>query len=274
MIELPQRVVARLLNRVRVNQVQQCMRDGAPVFVKRRRVGASIVIWFANRFLALSNSGIRMFVRADEWTDWEIHCAQLLYPDRPVVKAGSGQAVVIPKVRGISLREMLRRDDMDVKKAFILAARELRRVHQIHCSYYQAAWSHGDLHLDNIIYDCKAERAVLIDFDTRHEFGIGQTQRHSDDLKVVLLELIALSDDKWRRLAAAFIEEYREGSVLNELSRQLFVPRGFGRLLWYARTNGSSIHRVEPRLESLREMSHRASTTARTSSQARPRDES
>jgi len=264
MIQLVQRVVAWLMNRVRVNQVQQRVRDGVTVFVKRRRAGGQIVIWFANRFLALARSGICMFVHADEWTDWEVHCAQLLYPDRPAVRVASGQAVIIPKVCGISLRTLLQRDDPDVNKAFILAARELRRVHQIHCSHYKAAWSHGDLHLDNILVDLGTERAVLIDFDTRHEFRINATQRHSDDVKIVLLELLGLSDDKWSQLAAAFIEEYREGSVLSELSRQLFVPRGFARIMWYARTNCSSISRIEPRLQNLREIIHRVSTTSST----------
>jgi len=247
------------------------MRDGAPVFIKRRRAGGQIVIWFANRFLALAHSGICMFVRADEWTDWEIHCAQLLYPDRPGVKAGSGQAVIIPKVCGISLRELVHRDETDVNKAFILAARELRRVHQIQCSYYKAAWSHGDLHLDNIICDLNAKRAVLIDFDTRHEFRISQTQRQCDDLKVVLLELIGLSDDKWSQAAAAFIGEYGEAPVLSELRRQLFVPRGFARLLWYARTNGSSIHRIEPRLQSLREIILQRSVTIKQNQERAPK---
>ncbi len=265
MIDLLQRFVARLMNRVRVNQIRQSMRDGVPVFVKRRRASGNMVIWFANRFLALAHSGICMFVRADEWLDWEGHCAWLLYPERPGVKVGPGQAVISPKVCGMSLRQLLHRDETDVN-AFILAARELRRVHQIQCSHYKAAWSHGDLHLDNIVCDLDAERAVLIDFDTRHEFRISQTERHSDDLKVVLLELIGLSDDKWRQLATAFIEEYREGSVLNELSRQLFVPRGFAKILWYARTNCSSLRQIEPRLESLREIIHRVSSTASTSS--------
>jgi hypothetical protein len=201
-----------------------------------------------------------MFVHAGEWMDWEVHCAGLLYPERPGVKIASAKAVIIPKVRGISLRELLRRDDTDVNKALTIAARELRRAHQIQCRHYKAAWSHGDLHLDNIVCDLNAERAVLIDFDTRHEFGISQTQRHSDDLKVVLLELIGLSDDKWRPRATAFIEEYCEGSVLSELSRQLFVPRGLARLLWYARTNCSSTNRIEPRLQSLREIIQRVST--------------
>ena len=252
MIELLQRVVGCLMNRVRVNRVEQRVRDGAPVFVKHRRTGGQMVIWFANRFLSRAHSGICMFVHADEWTDWEVHCARLLYPDRPVVKADSGQTVIIPRVPGTSLRELLHGDGRNVNKAFILAARELWRVHQIHCSHYKAAWSHGDLHLDNIICDLDADRAALIDFDTRHEFRISQMQRHSDDLKVVLLELIG-SSDNWGPPATAFIEEYRENSVLREVHRGLSVPSGFARLLWYARTNCSSIHRIEPRLESLRE---------------------
>ena len=268
MIERVQRVIASLMNRVRVNHVEQSTREGAPVFVKRRRAGGQIVIWFANRFLALAQSGACMFVRADEWTDWEVHCAELLYPGRPGVTVGPGQAVTIPKVCGISLRTLLHRDGTDAVGAFKIAARELRRVHQIHCGYYQAAWSHGDLHLDNIVCDLPAERAVLIDFDMRHEFRIGRTERQADDLKVVLLELIGVSDDRWQEVGTAFIVEYGERSILNELSRQLFVPRGFARLLLYIRTNGSSIRRIEPRLRSLRQVIHGVSTAAGRSSRS------
>lgn len=259
MIELLQRVIASLMNRVRVNQVQQSIRDGVPVFVKRRRAGGRIVIWFGNQFLALARSGSCMFVRADEWLDWEVHCFHLLYAERGGVKIGPPQSVIIPKASGISLRQLLRRHDSDVN-AFVAAARELRRVHQIQCSYYRAAWSHGDLHLDNIVYDPEADRAVLIDFDTRHEFQISQTQRQGDDLKVILLELIALPDDKWCQLATAFIEEYREATVLCELSRQLVIPRGFAKILWYTRTNSSSTRQIEPRLQTLREIIRRVAT--------------
>jgi serine/threonine protein kinase len=266
MIELLQRVVAWLMNRVRVNLLQPGVRDGVPVFVKRRRAGGSIVIWFGNRFLGLARSGIHMFVRADEWVDWEVHCSQLLYPGRPGVNVGPGHSVTIPTLSGISLRQLIHRNET-VDHAFVATGRELRRVHQIQCSYYQAAWSHGDLHLDNILYDADSDRAVLIDFDTRHEFRIGQTRRHSDDLKVILLELIALPDEKWRQPATALIEEYRDASVLNELSRQLVVPRGFAKLFWYTRTNCSSIQHIEPRLQSLREIIHRVTTSTSDSSQ-------
>jgi hypothetical protein len=260
MLDMLQRVVAWLMNRVRVNQIRQSVQDGMPVFVKRRRAGGSIVIWFGNRFLALARSGICMFVRTGEWVDWEVHCARLLYPERPAAKIGPGPSVIVPKVCGISLRQWLQQNEAGVD-AFVAAARELRRVHQISCSRYQAAWSHGDLHLDNIVYDSAADRAVLIDFDTRHEFRISPTQRHGDDLKVMLLELMGLPDDQWRPPATALLEEYGEASVLDELGRQLFVPRGFAKILWHVRTNGASTRQLEPRLQSLRTLLQRVAAT-------------
>jgi hypothetical protein len=256
MMEQLQQTAGRLLNRVRVNDVQADVREGVPVFVKRRRPGAQVVIWFANRFLALARNGSCMFLRAHEWTAWEVHCAQLLYPGRPGARVESASAVILPKVDGTSVRAMLRRDDRDVKMAMVLAARELRRVHGITCSRYRAEWSHGDLHLDNILCDVAGERATLIDFDIRHEFGVSAPARQCDDLMAVLLELIGLPDDRWGAWAAAFIEEYRRPAVLQALVRQLVVPRGFARLLWYIRTNGASMKQIEPRLEGLRQIIH------------------
>jgi hypothetical protein len=239
---------------VRVNDVQAAVREGAPVFVKRRRPGGQVVIWFANRFLALARSGSCMFLRAQEWTAWEVHCAQLLYPERPGARVESDSAVVIPRVDGTSVRTMLRRGDPEVAAALVLAARELRRVHGITCSRYRAEWSHGDLHLDNILCDVPQERAILIDFDTRHQFGVSPAIRHSDDLMNVLLELIGLPDGRWNPLATAFIGEYRRPAVLEALERQLVVPHGFARWLWYVRTNGAPMKQTEPRLDTLRQI--------------------
>jgi hypothetical protein len=257
MIDQLLRAVAWMMNRVRVNHFHESMQDGVPVFVKRRRLGGSIVIWFGNRFLSLACSGVCMFVRPREWVAWEVHCAGLLYPERPAVKIGPGPSVIIPKVCGVSLRQLLH-GDIGCVKAFAAATRELRRVHQILCSHYREAWSHGDLHLDNIIYDAVADRAVLVDFDTRHDFRLGRTQRHADDLKVMLLELVGLPGEQWRQSATALIEEYRETSVLNELARQLFVPRGFAKIFWFMRTNGASTPQVAQRLQSVRAMIQRA----------------
>jgi hypothetical protein len=261
------------MNRVRVNSLEQYVDEGAPAFLKRRRAWGAAAIRLANRFLALADSGTCMFASAGEWAAWEIHCARLLYPERPGVKAGPGRTVIIPRVGGVSLRELLQRGETDPGKtgeAFILAARELRRAHRIQCPYYNAGWSHGDLHLDNIICDGNAERAVLIDFDTRHEFRVGETQRQSDDVKVVLLELIGLPDERWRQPAAAFIAAYGAGAVLKTLSGQLSVPRGFARILWHARTNCAPLQRIEPRLRSLREIIAQVSSMAGTTSRANP----
>jgi hypothetical protein len=267
MIDKAQRVVAWLMNRVRVNRLFESIEDGVPVFLKRRRPGGTIVIWFGNRFLALAQSGIWMFVRAGDWIEWEVHCARLLYPERPEVKAGPGAAVTVPKVAGTSLRQLLARNEPAVR-AFTTAARELRRAHQLPCNCYGAPWSHGDLHLDNILYDPGTDRAVLIDFDARHDFRIISTQRHGDDLKVMLLELIGLPDGRWLQPATALIEEYQEASVLSELSRQLFVPRGFARILWHVRTNGAPTRQVEERLKTVRMIIERvAATTAPTARQ-------
>src|SRR4029450_12540613 len=111
MLEHVQRAVAWLMNRVRVNRVEEGVRDGRPVFVKRRRAGAPIIVWFANLFLALAHSGGCLFVRGHEWIPWELLCAGLLYPGRPDVTVGAGRAVLIPKACGISLRALLRRND-------------------------------------------------------------------------------------------------------------------------------------------------------------------
>jgi hypothetical protein len=260
MLDKLQRVVAWLMKRVGVNQIQQGVHDGVPVFVKRRRAGGRMVIWFGNRFLAQAGSGIRMFCRADEWVGWEVHCARLLYPERPAVKIGPGPSVIVPQVRGSSLRQWLHRNAAGVD-AFVAAARELRRVHAIPCSHYQEAWSHGDLHLDNIVYDPVAGQAVLIDFDTRHDLRLSRMQRHSDDLKVMLLELVGLPDEHWREPATALLAEYRDASVLDELGRHLFVPGGLAKILWHVRTNGAATRQVEQRLRSIRTIIQRVATT-------------
>jgi serine/threonine protein kinase len=247
------RALAWLMICVRVNQIQRDVQDGLPVFIKRRRLGGSIAIWVGNLFLALAQSPARMFVRSEEWMDWEVQCACLLYPDRPPVKKGVGALVIVPEVCGISLRQLIRRNNATTH-AFTAAARELKRVHQISCDYYQGAWSHGDLHHDNILFDGDSDRAVLIDFDTRHDFRISRIQRQSDDLKLLLLELVELPDERWYPFASALIETYGDPAILNQLSSQLWVPRGFARILWHTQARVALTPQIKTRLETLRNM--------------------
>ena len=139
----------------------------------------------------------------------------------------------------------------------VAAARELRRVHEIQCSHFQAPWSHGDMHLDNILYDSTSDRAVLIDFDTRHDSRISPPVRQADDLKVFFLELLARFNEEWAIAAAAFVNEYGAADVLAELTRQLVLPHGFAKILWDTRTFGSSHRLLERRVLELRELVHR-----------------
>jgi hypothetical protein len=247
MIDRLFRVVSWLMNRVRVNQVEQRMQDGVCLFIKRRRTGAGVVIWCANWFLWLTRSGCQMFVQTREWIDWEVYCTGLLYPQRIPVRTGPGPAIAVPAVPGTSLRELLGRNEADIS-AFIAAAHELRRVHQISCSRYQDAWSHGDLHLDNILYDRLSNQVAFIDFDTRHEPGLNRVQRQADDLKTMILELIGLPEEPWRQFVTVLIKEYGDREVLSELARQLVIPHGVARVLWHARTYGCDPRQVERHL--------------------------
>ena len=248
-------IIASMMAQVRVNRIQQQTRDGAVVFVKKRRFGGSVVIWFGNWFLSLADSGIIMFVRTRDWLAREDHCARLLYPDRAAVKFEFGNTVVMPEVRGVSLRQLVNSSGKNLN-AFAAAARELRRVHRIHCDDDNAAWSHGDLHLDNILYDSGTDQATLIDFDTRHERGLSETHRHADDLKTVLLELLAMPGDQWSEPATCFLSGYGDAVVLSELNRQLAMPRGVARVFWYTRIGGAPIRETEQSLQQLQKIIH------------------
>ncbi len=260
-------IIASMMTQVRVNRIEPQIRDGTTMFVKKRRFGGSVVIWFGNWFLSLANSGIFMFVRTRDWLAWEDHCAGLLYPDRASVKFERGNTVILPEVRGVSLRQLLKTGERNLN-AFAAAAQELRRVHRIQCNDFNAPWSHGDLHLDNILYDAITDQATLIDFDTRHERKLNETQRHADDLKTVLLELLAMPDDEWSEPAIRFLSEYGNAEVLSALNRQLVMPRGFAKILWYTRTDCSPIREAEQRLQQLQRILHHIAAADRKALQS------
>ena len=254
------------MNRVRVNSVRTEIRNNVQVYVKTRRFGGSFVIWCGNKFLSMAGSGIHMFVRTSEWIAWELHCAQLLYPDRTATSVRSGKILVLPEIRGVSLRELVRSNRLDANAAEA-AACEIRRAHLLHCPIYNGGWSHGDLHLGNILYDQELNQATLIDFDTRHEPELDEISRHADDLKTVLLELISISATGWYDLAFSFLNAYQNCELLKELDLQLTVPHGIARIFWHTRTANCSLQEIEPRLQSLREIIHQIVNNSRTTPQ-------
>lgn len=252
MIEPLLRLIARFMARIRVNRVAWLEQEGNRAVVKRRRFGAAVVIWFGNRFLTLAQSGVQMFVRSSAWIEWEQHCFRLLYADFPQVVTQAQDSIALPTLPGTSLRQLLHQG-CNCPAAFVAAARELRRAHRTHCYFFHAGWSHGDLHLDNILYDRHSDRAFLIDFDTRHLLGIDANRRHADDVKVLLLELLSTPGDEWRDLATTFLSEYAQADVLHELAGQMAIPQGFAKILWHTRTDCRPDREIAPRIRALQE---------------------
>ena len=80
----------------------------------------------------------------------------------------------------------------------------------------------------------------------------------------MLLELLAMPDDQWSEPATCFLSDYGEAVALNELNRQLVMPRGFARILWYTRTGCSSIRETEQRLQQLQKIIHQVAAADRT----------
>lgn len=253
MLEGPLRTLAWLVNRIRLNRSEFYVEQGVPRVRKTRHWGGTILIVFANWFLACTRSGVRMFVDAKEWTEWEADCVRLLYPTRPAVAIGRGSSVSYTWAAGSSLRQLLAEDALTVPQV-VAVARELHRVHQLPCPRFPDGWSHGDLHLDNCLVDPIDHSVVLIDFDICHDPQITAIQRHADDLHTALLELLAKLRTPWQPFASAFVTAYADPVVLSELRCQLKIPRGVRRIWWQTKIYGCPIRVIAPRLNELREI--------------------
>jgi hypothetical protein len=153
---------------------------------------------------------------------------------------------------GIHLCEHLKRGTLTLH-ALEAAAREFRRAHQLWCAEFDDWWSHGDPHLDNVIYDSATNRARLIDFEVAHDRALPAVRRHADDLLVFLQDLIGrVPAEQWLPFALGFINAYGQSEVAAELRRLLFVPNGLAGLWWRLRTENFEHQKLIPRVNALR----------------------
>ncbi len=190
--------MAQLIAAVRVHRVTREMRGGRAIYVKRRWRVMDLVIIAGNWFLDASRSGVRMFPQVARWQRWELQAFALLHaPDFACGRAGL-RSVWLEEIPGRTLREHAVSHELDV--AMVEAAgRELRRAHALQCPQCRAAWSHGDPHLGNFLYDPNSNRARLIDFECAHTNQFNAQERLADDLLVFLLELMGrTSGQNWR----------------------------------------------------------------------------
>ncbi|WP_223755198.1 lipopolysaccharide kinase InaA family protein [Myxococcus sp. RHSTA-1-4] len=245
--ELWSQGLGRAIDAVRVNAVTA----DATFWVKRRRFGMGAVIAAGNVFLRLSRSRIRMFASCSRWQEWELASFRLLHPGH-AAELRRGGAVALEALPGESLDRLLARGQLTAQ-GVEAAARELRRAHALVLPGAAVPWSHGDMHLKNVLYDADGQRAWLIDFETAHEADLSAEERHADDLFVFLLDLAGRApEDVAEVLAGAFLRAYGREDVLRALLARLQPPRGLERALWKSRSQHLREARLLRWLEFLR----------------------
>jgi hypothetical protein len=243
--------LALAIEAVHVNTVRPETRPGLALWVKRRRFGMGLVIAAGNVFLRLSRSRIRMFVSRARWQDWELASFRLLHPER-AAESREGGAIALESLPGESLDKLLARGQL-TPAMVEAAAHELRRAHALELPGSPGPWSHGDVHLKNLLYEEAGQRAWLIDFETRHEKGMAAEARHADDLLVFLMDLEGrVPEGQSGGLSEAFLRAYGREDVLRALLARLQPPRGLERALWKSRSQHLPEARLLGWLEHLR----------------------
>jgi Lipopolysaccharide kinase (Kdo/WaaP) family len=241
----PIAALARLIDAVRVNVTTEIVRDGRRLLLKRRRKGCSALVACGNVFLALARSNIVMFPSVRAWQAWELHSYALLHGGGRRAAAVGRDAIVVEALPGETLARRLARGGV-TPAMMAAAARELGRAHAL-------AWSHGDPHLGNVLYDEAADRAYLIDFETRHEPRLNALERHADDVLVLLMDVMASeASPRWLELARAFVAAYPARAPFGLVHDRLSPPDGLARVLWRIRTHHRPAHWIIERASALR----------------------
>ena len=240
------------INRIKINSITAEVRDEKHIWVKRRRWGSELIAGQANLFFQLAQGRVHLWVDPKKWQHWEVGCFRLLQEPRFHAWAEGPRAVCMDAVPGMHLYEHLKRGTLTMR-AVEAAAMELRRAHQLWCAEFDDWWSHGDPHLDNVIYDAATNRARLIDFEVVHDKSLPAVLRQADDLLVFLQDLVCrVSSEQWLPFALGFIVAYERPDVVMELRKLLFVPAGLAGIWWRLRTENFERRELIRRVAALR----------------------
>jgi hypothetical protein len=242
----------RAINCIKINSITFESRQGKRMWVKRRRWGSELIAAQANLFFRLAQGSVRVWVDPEKWQHWEIYCFRLLQEPRFRAFAEGPRTVCMDTIPGMHLCQHLKRGTLTTG-ALEAAAKELCRAHELWCPRFDNWWSHGDPHLDNVVYDASTNRARLIDFEVVHVQSLPAIRRHADDLLVFLQDLVCrVSVQEWLPFAFCFINAYGRPEVIAELARLLFVPSGFPGLWWKLRTENFERQELVRRVDALR----------------------
>lgn len=249
MRDFASRFAARCIDAVRIHRTRLGSQRGVEGYHKVRRHGMEAVYWPGNLFLHWSHSGIRMFASVAAWQQHETRCFQLCHPGRAARPAGR-RGIFLEKLPGESLREICRKGRL-TPRIVNLAAAELRRSHLLLDPVHGDAWSHGDPHLGNFLFD--SSRCYLIDFETEHFPRASANVRHADDVLVFCLELLGHPDSGTAiLLSQSFLAAYDDAAIRATVIAKLRLPGGLERVLWATRTAYLPARELQDRLSELR----------------------
>ena len=224
-----------------------------PVMPKRRRRAAWLVMRVANAFFRLARNPVEALAKDAEWRAWEVNCFRLLHG--PEFSAGVDESGT-PFVSVLPGGDLSRHLAAGTLRAEHLAAAgaELRRAHGLHSRHHGGAWSHGDPHTGNFLFDAATGRARLVDFEMRHHRDLPEARRHADDLLVMLQDVCGrCAGEAWLPLAEAFLAGYGRAEIITTLGDLLRVPRGIPRVWWAVRTSWMRRAELERRMAALRD---------------------
>ncbi len=240
-----------IVDRIKINAVTREMRDGRAVWIKRRRPIARPVAALANRFFDLVGNPVATLSGA-AWQAWEVDCFRHFHGETHRAFRCGDDAVAADELPGRSLSHHL--DAATLSEEMLAAAgRDLRLAHEWHCDAFGAAWSHGDPHSGNFIFNADDGRARLIDFEVRHHSALPADQRHADDLLVFLQDLMGrIAADRWVPCATAFLSAYGRDDIIALFEKRFVLPRGLARLWWSVRTTYLPRAELARRIHALR----------------------
>jgi hypothetical protein len=246
--------LAKLTNAIeaiKINAMSLEKRGNRVMWVKRRQLGSGFVALFANLFFRLAGAQIHLWISLKRWQSWEVACFRLLYGRTLLVYPEGKRTVCAEKVPGISLRDCVINSTGAIP-AIAAAGKELRRAHDLWCHELDDFWSHGDPHLENLIYDPGTGHARLIDFELIHHKSLPALERHADDLLVFLQDLMScVTAEEWIPFARTLIDAYDRPAVADEVRKRLTVPRGWSAIWWKLRTDYLSRDLMVERINSL-----------------------
>src|SRR5687767_8267881 len=95
------------IDRIRINALTHEVRNGRPLWIKRRTAASRTIIRAANSFFWLVGNPVIVLGELDEWRNWEIGCFQRLHGDAFEVFADGPHAVCAEEMPGTNLSRHL-----------------------------------------------------------------------------------------------------------------------------------------------------------------------